>query len=166
MSTLHREITIPGFDRLVNGQQIQAVPLGQDEYEVTIKVKGEAMAMMLEVIRLLSLTTTRIYKEVGRAAIAERSDELVSHLREDEQAVALFYWQLRDKGYKHRKAVQITHGDCATVKQRRFTKADIWHFVKCYPRDYYLTSLPKDQIDVSVDAKQSEGRNELEVLHV
>lgn len=148
MSTLHRELTLTGLDHLVNGQQIQAVSLGQDEYEVTIRVKGEAMAMMLQVIRLLSLTTTRIYKEVDRAAIQERSEVMVSHLREDEQAVALFYWQLRDKGYKHRKAVQITHGDCATVKHRRFTKADIWHFVKCYPREQCL--LPE--------------RNELEVL--
>jgi hypothetical protein len=89
----------------------------------------------------LSLTTTRIYKEVDRAAIMERSEETVKVLREDEQAVALFYWQLRDKGYKHRKAVQITHGDCPTVKHRNFTKADIWHFVKCYPRNDIQTAL-------------------------
>ena len=138
MSTLHRDMTLPGLDRLVNGQVIEAEPLGNDEYKVTITVKGEAMAMMINVIRLLSLTTTRIYKEVDRAAIMERSDEQVQVLREDEQAVALFYWQLRDKGYKHRKAVLITFQDCATVKNRNFSKADIWHFVKCYPREVCL----------------------------
>jgi hypothetical protein len=148
MSTLHREVTIPGFDRLVNGQSVEAVALGNDEYEVTIRVQGKAMAMMLEVIRLLSMTTTKIYKEVDRAAINERSQEVVAVLREDEQAVALFYWQLRDKGYKHRQAVQITHGDCPTVKHRSFSKADIWHFVKCYPKESIC--LPE--------------RNELEVV--
>jgi hypothetical protein len=148
MSTLHRDMTLSGLDRLVNGQLIEAEPLGNDEYKVTLIVKGEAMAMMINVIRLLSLTTTRIYKEVDRAAIMERSEETVKVLREDEQAVALFYWQLRDKGYKHRKAVLITFHDCATVKNRNFTKADIWHFVKCYPKEHCL--LPE--------------RNELEVL--
>jgi hypothetical protein len=148
MSTLHRDMTLPGLDRLVNGQLIEAEPLGNDEYKVTLTVKGEAMAMMINVIRLLSLTTTRIYKEVDRAAIMERSEETVKVLREDEQAVALFYWQLRDKGYKHRNAVLITFHDCATVKHRSFSKADIWHFVKCYPKEQI--ALPE--------------RNELEVL--
>jgi hypothetical protein len=85
---------------------------------------------------------------VDRAAINERSQEVVAVLREDEQAVALFYWTLRDKGFKHRQAVQITFGDCPTVKHRNFSKADIWHFAKCYPREQVC--LPE--------------RNELEVI--
>jgi hypothetical protein len=148
MPTLHRELVLPGLDSLVNRQEIDAVAMGDGTYKLTFIVQSESMAMLVQTIRMISLVSDRIYKEVDRAAIHERSDNLVSHLREDEQAVALFYWQLRDKGYKHRKAVQITHGDCPTVKNRSFSKADIWHFVKCYPREQVC--LPE--------------RNELEVV--
>jgi hypothetical protein len=132
----------------VNRQEIDAVSMGDGTYKLTFIVKSESMAMLVQTIRMISLVSDRIYKEVDRAAIVERSDETVQILREDEQAVALFYWQLRDKGFKHRQAVQITHGDCPTVKHRSFSKADIWHFAKCYPREQVC--LPE--------------RNELEVV--
>jgi hypothetical protein len=141
---LHRGLTLQGVERLANEQDIIVTGTGNDMYLIQITTSSEAVAMTLQCLRLLMSVSGRIHGQVRREMTHERSAAMVLELRKDEQAIAKCYWDMRDKGYKHRACIEIAQEQAPSLTggRRRYDKTNVGHCVKTYPREYFLTELP------------------------
>ena len=154
MSNLHRDLVLQGLDNLVNKQDVAADRQPDGKYEVTISTESVAIAQTLEVLRLLTLVSGRIYNSIDRAHTHHTSQEKVRELRKKEQAVAAQYWIYRDQGFGHRKAIEATAQISEVCQQMQWDKTEVGYCVKQYPREYFALNAPSKEVVPSDEYQQ------------
>lgn len=145
MTQLHRDLVLQGLSRLVNDASVEAEKQDNGAYKVEIETTSETMAMSLEVLRLVMTVAGRVYQSIDRAHVRALADAKVEALRAKERAVAEQYWIYREQGMAHRIAIDCTVQISEVCQQMQWTKTDVWHCVKAFPREMLaLNPKPKE----------------------
>lgn len=142
MSDLHRDLTLQGVEALADAQDITAERRPDGLYEIRVVSSSEAVAMLMQCLRLLMAVSGRIHGQVRREQVHAKADETVQKLRDQERAVARLYWEFRDKGYRHRIAVACTLETSRVCQQLGWTKTDVGYCMKVYSKEQCYLSVP------------------------